>query len=360
MDVIFCTSEFPPGPGGIGMQAYALSMEFYKRGASIHVITAARKEFGHEDFDKSQPFKITRYDIGSSNFYKLYTHLKLFWCYRKKAPYFILSGSAQQLLAFLIRLIFDAKIIQILHGHEVLMVRGIKKELLKASLRWCNYVIAVSEFSKNILLRNGIDVPVRVIPNGVYIKEDSKVTRNRNHPVHLITVGSVTHRKGQINVVHALPFIKQIVGSVEYHLVGIPFEKKVVFETANNLGVADVVFIHGVLADIRRDEILSNSHIFMMLSQNLQNGDVEGFGIAVLEANAFGIPAIGSRDTGVEQVIKHGVTGLLVNPLEPLEVACAVKEILNNYSEFSENSKRWASEHRWEQISERYWEMMIS
>ena len=37
-------------------------------------------------------------------------------------------------------------------------------------------------------------------------------------------------------------------------------------------------------------DVIYNSNIFIMLSDNLESGDVEGFSIAILEANYFGLP----------------------------------------------------------------------
>ena len=45
-------------------------------------------------------------------------------------------------------------------------------------------------------------------------------------------------------------------------------------------------------------------------------GDVEGFGIAILEANALGIPAIGALGCGIEDAIENYSSGILINYLD--------------------------------------------
>ena len=40
----------------------------------------------------------------------------------------------------------------------------------------------------------------------------------------------------------------------------------------------------------------------------------EGFGIAMLEAMAFGLPAIGCRDGAADETISHGNNGFLLAP----------------------------------------------
>ena len=59
----------------------------------------------------------------------------------------------------------------------------------------------------------------------------------------------------------------------------------------------------------------------------------EGFGIAFLEANAFGKPVVGGRIGGVPDAVVHGKTGLLVDPRSDSEVAEAIIRLLKNPDE---------------------------
>ena len=91
-----------------------------------------------------------------------------------------------------------------------------------------------------------------------------------------------------------------------------------------------------------------------MLSQNKVSSDVEGFGIVVLEANICGVPAIGSKNTGIEDAIVHNKTGKLVNPYSSEEILDAINQILNNKEKFSLDAIEWAHRHNWENIVSQY------
>ena len=56
----------------------------------------------------------------------------------------------------------------------------------------------------------------------------------------------------------------------------------------------------------------------------------EGFGAVIIEAAAAGVPAIGSRVYGVIDAIEPGITGLLVPPANPSELASAMRELAND------------------------------
>ena len=62
----------------------------------------------------------------------------------------------------------------------------------------------------------------------------------------------------------------------------------------------------------------------------LEKGDVEGFGIVFLEANACGKPVVAGRTGGVAEAVADGETGLLVDPENVDEIAAAVLRLLDD------------------------------
>jgi phosphatidyl-myo-inositol dimannoside synthase len=61
------------------------------------------------------------------------------------------------------------------------------------------------------------------------------------------------------------------------------------------------------------------------------DGDkVEGFGLVLLEAGAAGLPVIGTRDSGTEDAVDDGVTGLLVAQGDSAALAAALTRLLTD------------------------------
>jgi glycosyltransferase involved in cell wall biosynthesis len=100
---------------------------------------------------------------------------------------------------------------------------------------------------------------------------------------------------------------------------GGPDEERLRGEAAR-LGVADRVRFLGVRGDVV--EILRSSDLFLSTS------DYEGFGLAILEASAAGLPVVSTRVGGVEEVVEAGETALLVPPGSAGAAASAVLELL--------------------------------
>jgi phosphatidylinositol alpha-1,6-mannosyltransferase len=95
-----------------------------------------------------------------------------------------------------------------------------------------------------------------------------------------------------------------------------------------------------------------------MLSKPTATGDVEGFGIAILEANALGIPAIGALGCGIEDAINDGESGYLIHHDDATAFINALQQILENKNGFSKQAKAWAQMHDWKIIVERYVEVI--
>lgn len=86
---------------------------------------------------------------------------------------------------------------------------------------------------------------------------------------------------------------------------------------ARGLGIADEVVWAGFREDI--PAVMNALDLFALTSV------YEGFGLVLLEAMASGRPVVASRVSAIPEIVTHGVTGLLVAPRQPAELAHAFK-----------------------------------
>jgi phosphatidylinositol alpha-1,6-mannosyltransferase len=361
--LLIISSEFPPNVGGIGNHAYNLAKALTEQGFVVEVVAdiieVDDKEL--EIFASKQGFKIhwirRREFVLETYLARILKAVSLAGKFEKV----ICSGKFSLWMAVLLRMRYPNKeLIAVVHGTELDLKLKTAKSVTSYSLRKFNKIISVSNYTQQFLpksLPSGI--LQFVIPNGINGSEFiiDAVSALPGVPA-LITVGNVTERKGQENVIAALPQILGRYPAARYHIVGKPTSKERIEIKAKELAVGNSIQFYGAVS---RDELLQKlkaASIKLMLSNHTAAGDFEGFGIAVLEANAFGVPAIGSRDSGIADAIEHGETGVLVNQHNPEEVAGAVETILNNYSCFSNNAKEWARQHDWKIIVKKYVEVL--
>jgi phosphatidyl-myo-inositol dimannoside synthase len=144
---------------------------------------------------------------------------------------------------------------------------------------------------------------------------------------------------------------------VHYHIVGIPSEQMAFAQLAQALDVSKHVTFYGAVSQDQLPAMLGGADVFLMLSERLPNGDVEGFGIAILEANHLGLPAIGSADSGIADAIQNGISGRLVPPGNPQAVVSAVQEIMSNHEDYAVRARSWTDAFRWENVIQKYLEV---
>ena len=55
---------------------------------------------------------------------------------------------------------------------------------------------------------------------------------------------------------------------------------------------------------------------------------MEGIPVALMEAMAAGVPVVATRLSGIPELVQDGVTGLLVEPHDPVALAAALERLL--------------------------------
>jgi phosphatidylinositol alpha-1,6-mannosyltransferase len=369
--ILLISSEFPPGPGGIGFHAYSLSREFQKNDDfRLRILCNADYIFDEKVkfFDKTCGLNIIRF----KRFGKLTQIIRVIQflsvIQRIKPDIIIFSGLFSLWLMNLSFFLQKTKKIAIIHGHEPIFGNIFKQRLTLTSLKKADNFVAVSRFSKLTLENKYQLIPkqsISIIPNGIdpdYLESwhDSFVLASNSEPLkqgypRLLTIGHTSPRKGQHNVIHALPAIKRLYPQVMYCVVGRDVNNAGLIETAKTLGVSEnIQFILPTLEHFELLQFYQSADIFMLLSENQPNGDVEGFGIVALEANFFGVPVIGSMGCGVEDAVSDGYSGFLVDAHNGDEIADSVNNIIQNHNQFSLNAKEFAKQHKWSNIVKQF------
>lgn len=349
--ILILTSEFPPQPGGIGNHVYNLAKGLQANGFQVKLVCDTRSPNGEAEkgFDKRLSFEVVRIPRKKIILFSYLKRISTAFSLTQKTDIILCSGKFSLWLGAFLSFFFRKKFIAVIHGSEVKLPNRVLRKFTDYSLKRFDTIIAVSNYTKasvsHLNLKN-----IKVVPNGFDIAVP-EAPRNKKEPIPvLITVGNVTQRKGQHNVINALPSLLKKYPDLKYHIVGIPTEKDKLERLTLHLGVEDAVRFFGKVSEEEKIELLQQADVFVMLSETTQAGDVEGFGIAILEANALGIPAIGSLGCGIEDAINNGISGKLIDHNNPEQLEKALTEILNNYETYSQSAKNWSQSFTWEKV----------
>ncbi|MCG2430476.1 glycosyltransferase family 4 protein [Aequorivita xiaoshiensis] len=352
---LILTSEFPPQPGGIGNHALNLAKGLQGNGYEVNLLCDYRSKntIYENEYDKNLPFKVTRIPRKDLAFLSYIARVKAAVTLAKNSELIICSGKFSLWLGAFLSLFFNRKFVAVIHGSELKLPNIFLRKLTELSLKRFEKIVAVSNYTKSLIAHLKLDNIV-VIPNGFELKLPTILHSNTKPVPVLITVGNVTKRKGQHNVINAMPLLLKKYPDLKYHIVGIPTEKRKLEKLALNLKVEDSVVFFGKVTEMEKIELLQEADVFLMLSETTKTGDAEGFGIAILEANALGVPAIGSLGCGIEDAINNEISGKLINNKNINQLADALEEILNNYDLYSKGAKSWSQNYTWDKVIKQY------
>jgi glycosyltransferase involved in cell wall biosynthesis len=140
----------------------------------------------------------------------------------------------------------------------------------------------------------------------------------------VISTGRLEYVKG---FVFAFLGIQQLVKEgidLEYRILGGGKDEEYLRFLIERLGLENSVKLLGPLSPERVGLELAQADIY--LSSSLS----EGISNAVLEAMSIGLPVVSTNVGGMSEVIEDGVTGLLVEPYAPDQIADAIKRFVEH------------------------------
>jgi len=228
------------------------------------------------------------------------------------------------------------------HGNEVLQAVQASWPLARRALVSADRVLANSGFTAGLVRDAGVAPErIEIVHPGCDVETyrpsegDEGLRRRllgerRGGPV-LLSVGGLVPRKGHDMVIRALPRLLKRYPDLVYLVVGEGRHRQTLEALIGEVGVGDHVVLTGEVRDVPLERIYALCDLFIMASrQQLDQCDVEGFGMVFLEANACGKAVIGGRSGGIADAIIDGETGLLVDPHSPEAIAAAVDRLLSN------------------------------
>jgi D-inositol-3-phosphate glycosyltransferase len=169
-----------------------------------------------------------------------------------------------------------------------------------------------------------------VVPCGVNVNlftpDGPIAARTERH--RIVSVGRFVPRKGFDIVVRALPSMPDtelvIVGGPDKANLDSDPEACRLMQLATELGVANRVLLYGSVAREDMPAILRSADVVACTPW------YEPFGIVPLEAMACGVPVVASAVGGMLDTVVHDVTGRLVKPKSPPDVAAAINELMRD------------------------------
>lgn len=312
-----------PTYGGSGIVATELGLELANRGHDVHFISYANPI----RLDPGIP-RITYHEVEVSN-YPLFQYPPYCLALASRMaevaeqysldllhvhyaiPHSISALLAKQMSANLRRLPF----ITTLHGTDITLVGADRSyfPITKFSIEQSDGVTSISEYLRTRTIEEfGVTNDIRAIHNfvncDIYVPDPEKTAARRFAPEGeklLIHVSNFRPVKRVLDCIHILAETRKH-EPAHLLMVGDGPDRGPAERLARDLHVEGNVSFLGKQDHVER--LFPLAHVLLMPS------DLEGFGLAALEAMACGVPPVATNVGGVPELVTHGVDGYLEAP----------------------------------------------
>lgn len=349
--ILLLTDSFLPHAGGSREYYYNIYRELVALGKA-HVTVLTKKVEGWEQFDQkanASDFRILRRFNPLPNLRLkelpkgLLPFLQTLWHVIWKPPEIIHAGDLypQGLTAYFMKKVFGIPYVAYCHGEEVTQMDRYRYQPLMRDLiyRSADAVVANSDFACKLLSRIGVaSKKIHKINPGVDVARFMPAARNQElsrrynleGKLVILTVGRLVPRKGHQAALRAFAQVSEEFSNAHYLIAGTGPEEARLKQFVSENGLGGRVTFAGFVPGYKLPEFYNLCDFMLLANREETNGDVEGFGMVFLEANAAGKAVIGGRNGGAVEAVQDGVTGLLVNPDNELELVAALRQLLSD------------------------------
>ena len=359
------TNDFPPRPGGIQTFGYEIVRRFDPE--SVTVLTS--NWGGAAAFDTAQDFKIVRANtqtlVPSKSTLSMAREIVVAENITR-----VLFGAAAPLglLAAPLRKLGVTNIVGMTQGHETgwAMTPGTRQALRKIG-NDTDYLTYISEYTHKKIakaLSPSAAARMRRIVPGVNVTEFSPGNLSSGNQLRtelgwtdrpvIVCVSRLMARKGQDELIRALPKIHQTAPNASLIIVGDGPYRKDLERLVKKLGLENFVHLTGKVSQTELSKWYAAGDIFAMPCRTRMGGwDVEGLGIVFLEGSATGLPVIVGDSGGAVDAVIDGETGYLVDGTNTSEIADRIAYLFANpdvAKKMGEAGRNWVTqEWTWDQ-----------
>ena len=208
---------------------------------------------------------------------------------------------------------------------------------LEQKLRAARFVVTCTEYNARHLSRLCPELPqgrLHVIRHGVPNPPGPAATGARSRlpqgPPLLLSAGRLVAKKGFEVLVDACALLREKGVSFECRIAGAGPLYRGLERRIERAGLRAHVRLLGWQGADEMARLYGAADAFALPSRVVNGGDRDGLPNVLVEAVSLGLAVVSTRVSAIPELIQDGVTGLLVEPEDPLSLAGALERLLSD------------------------------
>lgn len=217
------------------------------------------------------------------------------------------------------------------HAQDFMVDLG-DDNLLREMCREAQFVVAVSDWSRDLLARTCPDSDAKItrIYNGVRLEDFTTARAASTGPLKMISIGRLIEFKGFHHLLVACAKLKERGVPFELAIVGTGPWSELLLARRAELGLENEVDFLGNQTQEQVKARLADSHVFVLPCIVDSKGASDILPTVIMEAMAAALPVVSTHLVGVPEMVEDGKTGLLVQPGDEGPLADALENLAND------------------------------
>lgn len=234
--------------------------------------------------------------------------------------------------------LFEVPLVVSFHGYDFSTVpRKEGADVYKRLFAMADVITANSEYTKRQLEALGCSVEkIALLPVG--LNPDAFAFRARylapNEPIRILTVARLVEIKGHEYAIRAVARLRETCPALRYDIVGDGPLRKRLEALVAELQLGDVVHLHGAKSETEVRQFFCEAHIFVLGSVTV-DGDQEGQGLVLQEAQACGLPVVATRHGAFPEGISTENAYWLVPERDPEAMAAKLATLIESHGQWA-------------------------
>jgi len=358
MKILFISRAYPPTVGGIENQNYELG-KWLGEIAEVKIIANTR----------------------GRKFLPIFAPIALLQALFLMPKYnvLLLGDGILAIVSWFVKIFYKKPVVCVVHGldinygsaslgvwYEKILIFLYQKLWVGKFIKSIDKLIAVGNETIKVAVEKGVAREKLVfIPNGVDTEknliEASRANLEKILGISiqgkkvLLTSGRLAKRKGVAWFIQNV--MPKLGAEYLYVIAGDGKDKENVASAIAKQKMEGRVFPLGYVTDEVRNKLWATCDLFIQPNIKIA-GDMEGFGISVIEAGACRLPVLASNLEGLKDAIKEGKNGFLIEPENPEAFASKINELFANGSPreiFGQQVRDFVVEnYQWQNIAKQY------
>ncbi len=174
-------------------------------------------------------------------------------------------------------------------------------------------ITANTSFIKGKIVANGCESDlIGITPETLIAADYTDVERIDVERHSVLTVGRLEEKKGHAYALEAIALVRKEIPDVQYYVAGAGSLEPSLREKARGLGLDDCVHFLGLCTNTEVKKLYARCAVFTLPSVTASNGDMEGQGLVLQEAQICGMPVVTTIHNGIPDGVLADESGFLV------------------------------------------------